>query len=149
MTNKPKIPACVIVDDEDREYLEQWQWYVSSKGYCVRAPWDPVTKKQEQIHMHRLILERKLGRPIAPGMVCDHRDGLRANNSRNNLREVTQQQNQHNQTRARGYYWNKARNKWQAYIKVNGKKIHLGYYDLEADARAAYLAAKAIYHKIP
>jgi hypothetical protein len=35
-----------------------------------------------------------------------------------------------------------------AYIKVNRKQIHLGYYDTKEEARAAYLAAKAIYHVI-
>jgi hypothetical protein len=151
MTNKPKIPTCVIVDDEDREYLEAMgKWCIHSHGYCVRnGPWDPVTKKRGNfIRMHRVVLERKLGRPIAPGMVCDHIDMKPLNCSRSNLREVTIQQNSMN-TRARGYYWSKALNKWRAYIKVNGKQIHLGYFDLEADARAAYLAAKAIYHKIP
>ena len=149
MTNKPKIPACIIVDDEDREYFEQWQWRIGSQGYCVRTRRKSDGTGPIEISMHRVVLERKLGRPVAAGMYCDHRDGDRYNQSRSNLREVTKQQNQHNRTRAKGYYWDKARNKWQAQIRINGKQINLGYYDLEHEARAAYLAAKAIYHKIP
>jgi len=145
------IPDNVIVDDEDRAFLEAMgKWYIG-KGYCRRRnPWDPVTKKQGKlILMHRVVLERKLGRPIAAGMFCDHIDGNRSNNSRSNLREVTHQQNHMNRTRAKGYCWDKAVGKWRAYIHLNGKRIHLGYFDLESDAREAYEKAKAIYHKIP
>jgi len=145
------IPDNVIVDDEDRAFLEAiGKWYVQ-KGYCTRnGPLDPITKKQgKDIRMHRVVLERKLGRPIAAGMVCDHIDGDKCNQSRSNLREVTVQQNNMNRTRAKGYYWDEARGKWRACIHLNGKKKHLGYFDLEVDAREAYLTAKAIYHKIP
>jgi len=145
------IPGNVIADDEDRAFLEAaGKWYISDQGYCVRTgPRDPVTKKAgKHIYMHRVILERKLGRPISPGMFCDHIDGNRSNNSRSNLREVTNQQNQYN-TRAKGYYWEEARGKWRARIRFNGKQIHLGYFELEADARAAYERGKATYHVIP
>jgi len=145
------IPNNVTVDDEDRAFLEAvGKWYIRDKGYCARnGPWDPVTKKRgKNIHMHRVVLERKLGRPIAAGMFCDHIDGKRSNNSRSNLREVTKQQNNMN-TRAKGYYWHKAVGKWRAYIGLNGKTIHLGYFDIEAEAREAYLSAKAKYHVIP
>jgi len=146
------IPGNVIADDEDRAFLEAaGKWYISNKGYCIRnGPWDPVTKKRgKHIFMHRVVLERKLGRPIAAGMVCDHIDGNPCNNSRSNLREVTHQQNDMNRTRAKGYYWSKAMGKWRAQIQLNGKQIHLGYFDLEEDARAAYERGKAKYHLIP
>jgi len=145
------IPDNVIVDDEDRAFLESMGKWRIDKGYCVRnGPWNPLTKKEgKKILMHRVVLERKLGRPIAAGMVCDHRDGNTYNQSRSNLREVTRQQNQHNMTRAKGYYWVEARGKWRARIGLNGKIIHLGLFDLEEDARAAYEKAKAIYHVIP
>jgi len=145
------IPGNVIVDDEDREFLESMgKWYID-RGYCMRnGPWDPVTKKAgKNIRMHRVVLERKLGRPIAPGMFCDHIDGNPSNNSRSNLREVTNQQNDMNRTRAKGYYWDKAKGKWGAYICLNGKKKHLGYFDVESEARAAYERGKAKYHVIP
>ena len=38
--------------------------------------------------------------------------------------------------------------KWHAQIKLNGKSIHLGYFDKEEDAKNAYLKAKLIYHKL-
>jgi len=145
------IPDSVIVDDCDREFLESMgKWYIN-RGYCRRRnPRDPLTKKAGKwILMHRVVLERKLGRPIAAGMFCDHIDGNPSNNSRSNLREVTHQQNAMNKTRARGYYWDKRARKWRAYIYLNGKLKTLGYFDIEADAAAAYEEAKAKYHVIP
>jgi len=44
----------------------------------------------------------------------------------------------------RGYYWNKRRNKWKAQITIESKYAHLGYYPEEADAAAAYKAAKQL-----
>ena len=37
-----------------------------------------------------------------------------------------------------GVVWNKETNKWKAYITINGKRKHLGYYDNEEDAALAY-----------
>jgi len=45
---------------------------------------------------------------------------------------------------ALGYHWNKQRNKWQAYITIESKYAHLGYYLEKADAAAAYKAAKKL-----
>ena len=78
----------------------------------------------------------------------DHINGIRHDNRLENLRLVTNQQNNFNRTKALGYTWNKRSNKWSAYIKLNGKQIPLGYYNNEEDARNAYLTAKRVYHKI-
>jgi len=78
----------------------------------------------------------------------DHIDGNRLNNSLNNLRIVNQQQNNWNQTKAKGYSWNKYNKKWVSKIRLNGKDIYLGCYDSESEAHTAYLKAKLIYHKI-
>ena len=78
----------------------------------------------------------------------DHIDGNRLNNNVLNLRIVSQQQNNWNQTNAKGYCWHKRRQQYQAYINLNNKPIHLGYFITEEEARQAYLNAKLIYHKI-
>jgi len=75
----------------------------------------------------------------------DHIDRNRTNNSISNLRPATNQQNQFN-TDAKGYYWNKRDKKWKAHIGLNGKQIHLGYFDTEQQASQAYQNAKLIYH---
>jgi len=39
-------------------------------------------------------------------------------------------------------------NKWKAQITVNGKNTYLGSFNIEEEARNAYLNAKLKYHKI-
>ena len=77
----------------------------------------------------------------------DHIDGNKINNKIKNLRAVNNQQNSFNQ-KAKGYSFYKRLKKYHASITINRKKVHLGYFDLESDARNAYLEAKKIYHKI-
>jgi hypothetical protein len=78
----------------------------------------------------------------------DHINGIKDDNRIENLRSVTNQENQWNQRKAKGYYWNKKANKYKSQIKVDGVKKYLGLYDKEEDARQAYLDAKKIYHQI-
>ena len=77
----------------------------------------------------------------------EHKYGVPLDNSIGNLRVVTKQQNTFN-TNAKGYSWNDGEQKWRAQIMLNGKNKHLGRFANEHDARAAYLAAKEIYHII-
>jgi hypothetical protein len=78
-------------------------------------------------------------------VVIDHINGVKTDNRVDNLRIVTQQKNCENR-RSKGYH--KIGKKWRAQIKVNKKKHHLGYFDTEQEAHAAYLDAKAIHHII-
>jgi hypothetical protein len=103
-------------------------------------------KKQYNIKVHRLGWYLHYGE--LPKNQIDHIDGNRSNNKIDNLRDVTNQQNQWNQTKAKGFIWNKQRKKFQSYIRIEGKLTHLGLFDKEQDARNAYLEAKAKYHII-
>ena len=80
--------------------------------------------------------------------IVDHIDHNKMNNSIENLRIVTHQQNDFNRSNTKGYSFNKRYNKWQAKICLNGKSYSLGYYITEEDARKAYLNGKMIYHVI-
>ena len=96
--------------------------------------------------VHRIVAHVYLGLDIEnPKQIIDHIDRNTLNNNVSNLRIVTHQQNQFN-TNAKGYTWYKR--KWKAYIKLNGKKIHLGYFEKEEDASKAYKDAKLIHHII-
>ena len=77
----------------------------------------------------------------------DHINHNTTDNCIANLRNLTHQQNQFN-TKAKGYYWNKAAMKWVTRIHLNGGSIYLGHFDLEEDARNAYLEAKRVHHII-
>lgn len=103
----------------------------------------------KMIKRHRIIAYTYLGLDLEnPKQQIDHIDGNKLNNSLDNVRIVTHQQNQWNQTKAKGYYFNKASKKWKAQIKLNRKDIYLGLYNSESEAHTAYLKAKLIYHKI-
>jgi HNH endonuclease/AP2 domain len=86
----------------------------------------------------------------------DHKNGVRNDNRWHNLRETTAQENAHNQddnskkancySKHIGVSWHKQRRRWRAYIKVSGKNRHIGLFDTEKAARAAYLKAKDELH---
>jgi hypothetical protein len=100
------------------------------------------------VSQHRIIAAAFLNLDINnPKIIVDHRNRIKKDNRVENLRLVTHQQNTFN-TSAKGFYWNKQKNKWRAQIFINGKSIHLGLFVLEAEARAAYEAAKLVYHII-
>ena len=78
----------------------------------------------------------------------DHINGDKTDNRIENLRSVTHQQNMWNVSKAKGYGFHKNIKKYMAYISINRKMKHLGYYENEIDARNAYLKAKKQIHKI-
>ena len=127
-----------IVDADDYEQLAQFKWYAlkDSKNdtfYAYRQ------EKRKGILMHRQILS-------APAeMLCDHINHNGLDNRRANIRLCTNAQNQHNQrphtgcsSCYKGVCWNQNKTKWQAYIRLNNRKYHLGCFDYEIDAALAY-----------
>lgn len=98
---------------------------------------------------HRLMWVYHNG-TIDENLQIDHINGDKTDNSIENLRLVTAQENAFNRSRlnAKGYTWNKKTNKWQAQIKANNIFKYLGSFLTEQEARNAYLKAVTIYHKI-
>jgi hypothetical protein len=84
----------------------------------------------------------------------DHINGDGLDNRLCNLREVTRQQNiqnhrkppKHNTSGFLGVSYFKAGKKFSAHINLDGKKIHLGYFDEPDVAHQAYLTAKIKLH---
>lgn len=105
-----------------------------------------------QYFAHRLAVLHVTG--SWPTAHVDHRSGEPSDNRWTNLRDVSPSVNAQNQRRAHkgsvsrflGVYWRKDRKKWQATITVNGQKTHLGLFEREEDAGAAYLEAKRRLH---
>lgn len=78
----------------------------------------------------------------------DHEDRDCANNSANNLRPATHNQNMHNRclnsdntSGLKGVSWHVRVERWAANIRINTKKKHLGYFDTPEAAHAAYVKA--------
>ena len=96
-------------------------------------------------YCHRITAIAFLDFDINSKLDIDHIDRNKQNNNVSNLRILTHQKNMFNQN-AKGCCFSKYR--WQAYIKLNQKKIHLGWFKTENEAHNAYLEAKAKYHII-
>lgn len=143
-----------FVDDEDFEELAIHKWSAYRDGHTVYATRNLYYSdgRHTTEKMHRLVLARKLGRPIIRGMYSDHVNGNGLDNRRDNLREVTCAQNQRNcrqhannsRSRFLGVSLQKNCGKWLSYIRVDKKLVRLGYYTSEleaAQAREAYIEA--------
>lgn len=86
LSNRPGLFA--IVSNEDEVLVSPYRWYLSNNGYVVaRVQQDG---KLLLLYLHRLALQAK------PGQICDHMSGDKLDNTRENLRFVTPQQNVRN-----------------------------------------------------
>ena len=96
--------------------------------------------------MHRFLLS------AASGMDVDHANGNTLDNRRCNLRACTHAENLRNLQgrtkggRTKGVWFDAQRNKYQAYISVNGKRIHLGRFVRQEDAIEAHNRAVLALH---
>lgn len=88
-----------------------------------------------------------------PDGEVDHVNRDKAYNPRANLRVCSHIENIRNQgkraagkNRLKGAYYHKRIGRWQATICANYRQIHLGYFDEEAAAHAAYCAASVEHH---
>jgi hypothetical protein len=143
-----KCRSIVRGKETKKETWKALSFFRHNKGYqqCVIT----VEGKKKSFLKHRLMyLSQNPSWDILDGSQdnsIDHINRTKTDNSVDNLRLVTQRQNQYNRDNTKGYYWNKGRKVFQGQIVVNGKKKFLGSFEKEEDARAAYLAAKEIYH---
>jgi len=130
--------AFALVDDADYDWLMQYKWRLNSKGYAIRSYY--VHYQEIVLCMHRVIMDAQ------PGQIVDHIDGNRLNNTRANLRFVTRQQNlqyRHVFANSKTGYKGVSRrnNRWHARIGLDGRVIHLGYYESPEFAAQIYDAA--------
>ena len=91
-------------------------------------------------NIHILVGESFIPNPFNKKCI-DHIDNNKLNNNVNNLRYATIKENSMNRklnsntsSNYKGISYNKKNNKWIAYIRINGKLKHLGYFDNIDDA---------------
>lgn len=85
------------------------------------------------------------------GYWIDHEDRIKAHNWITNLRLATPTQNQQNKAGSgqysKGVTWrDRIEKPWQAKIRVNGDRLHLGSFATEEEAAQAYRDACIKYH---
>jgi hypothetical protein len=120
--------------------VSQYKWHMNHYGYIVSS------RKNQKIWLHRLLLN-------APNdMQVDHKDRNPLNNTDENLRLCTAQENainrstqSNNTSGSTGIVWHTKANKWCARIKYNGKEIHLGLFDNYEDALSQRICAEQQY----
>ena len=146
------------VSVEDYSFLNQFHWHFSKRGYaCARI-------NNKLLLMHRLILQRILDHEITPKEQCDHINHNRIDNTRENLRLVSNQQNCFNCGKAKRKCSSKYKgvclsiqryqrkdgsvveySKWVAYIKKDRKRLHIGCFKTEKEAAKAYNAKAVLF----
>ena len=125
-----------IISKKDFKRVSQYTWYVDSNGYVAGY----IDGKR--IYLHRFIME------VSDRHVqVDHRDGIKFNNRRSNLRKCSNGENQMNTRGVKGYIVN-SNGTFSAKIVYEKKVTNLGTYKNEDFARIAYvLEARKIFGK--
>ena len=132
-----------IVDDDVYEELNQQKWCVhlmkrDGKAYATRL-----------LRLHHAIVG------IPPkGYVVDHINGDGLDNRRENLRIISiqdntrwQKVNKNNTSGYRGVSFHKAKQRCDASIRANKRKVHLGRYKTAEEAARAYDKAAKEHYK--
>lgn len=136
----------ILVDDEDFDWLNQKKWSLN-RGYAAYeiSKGGRNNRIRHLVRMHRIILEHH-GFNLE-GIEIDHRNLNRLDNQKSNLRVATHNQNQWNVKKRKnntsGYKGvlvmkNYISKPFVAYINVNNKRIHLGYFSNIKDAALSY-----------
>ena len=127
------------IDLEDYVKVKDIRWCENIDGYIVNG---------RGVCLHRIVTN------CPKGLYVDHigGDDTVNDNRKSNLRITTNSQNLMNRSLQKnntsgvvGVSWNKRSSKWEAYIKVNQKQIHLGRYAIKEDAINARKMAERKY----
>lgn len=153
-----------LVDDEDFEYLNQFNWHIykkkNSKTYYAQRT-ETVSGKNKRVVMHRVIMGLDFNDP----RIVDHINHLGWDNRRSNVRICTVSENARNKQKNKdcssaykGVYlhktkrFNKTKNifivyyYWCAKIEKENKKINIGNFKTEKAAALAYnIKAKELF----
>ena len=128
-----------IFDLEDYNLIKDYRWSIGTDGYLYS--YNSNTGKK--ISLHRLIMNPP------KDMIVDHINRTPQDNRKSNLRICSFAENsrnlsisKRNNTGTIGVGWSNQKNKWLARIMINGKAMHLGYFDTKEEAIEARLKAE-------
>jgi hypothetical protein len=138
-----------LIDERD-DVVASSRWTQSSGYPCRAVPRRSVGRRggrsrQVLVYLHRLLMGAGGDQEV------DHANRRRHDCRRSNLRFCTPLQNSRNKRSPlntsgyHGVYWAKSERKWKAAIRVDGVKVHLGYFTSIEEAARKYDQA-AVHH---
>jgi hypothetical protein len=109
-----------------------------------RSGYKRIRINNRQYLLHRILWVLRNNKDIPNGMEIDHINGIKSNNSLDNLRIVSREENQQNRKCHRrgkllGTTYLKRKKSWQAQINIEGKTKYLGCFKTEQEAHQAYI----------
>lgn len=138
------------IDDIDVD-LTEFSWYAAfqrtygDNGAYMAQRGVRINGRQVTQLLHRVIMGRILNKKLERYEQVDHKDLNTLNNCRSNLRLATPLQNSHNRGKRKdnrsgykGVGWRSDKQQFQSRIRVNGKLLHLGYFDDPIPAARIY-----------
>lgn len=138
-----------MVDDDDFEYLNQFDWYAKKVGSTYYATRQDLKYKSKSAFMHRMVM----GCTFGDGKIIDHIDMDGLNCQRINLRLCTKSQNAFN---AKPYgkwgykgikcYNTKSGTRWAVNILISRKYKTFGGFKTIEEAALAYNDLAKKYH---
>jgi AP2 domain len=126
-----------LIDDDDADLVLPHYWHARRNKQQVYAQTNVRTPgRKTTMQMHRLIMGFPAGQ-------IDHRDLNGLNNQRSNLRVTDNAINSQNRrgygiSPYKGVIYIRHLDKWQANIRINGKRRALGCYSTQEEAALAY-----------
>lgn len=148
--NIARVKSAFEYDAETGEIIRTLSYGNAQRGQIFRSD---VSVSVFGIHIRPARLAWLLHHGDWPpnGYWIDHINGIKADNRIVNLRLATPTQNQQNKagsgTYPKGVTWRDRKEKpWQAKIRINGVRIHLGSFADMEDAAEAYRQAAIKYH---
>lgn len=151
-------PALIDADDLHKVHTVGFACGLFWTGTIGSVTWRAAKKNHTAYVVASLggLLELRLHRVVMDAsaiQIIDHIDHDGLNNQRGNLRFVTPEQNSSNRvkktpttSRFKGVAKHNQTGLWEAYIRVQRTKKHLGLFVTETDAAAAYnVAAREVF----
>ena len=132
----------VLIDSEDLETLSAYRWYATPLGRN-QTRYARARINGERVWMHRFLML------ALPSEEIDHINGNGLDNRKANLRRCSHKENCQNNHRRlskygyRGIAFNGVN--YRAYIKVDGKNLHLGTAPTPEEAAKLYDSAAKNY----
>jgi hypothetical protein len=128
-----------IIDLDDVDRATAFNWHAKGSGHYVYAVAQNGESRQS---LHRLIADAPADKDV------DHINGNTLDNRKCNLRVCEHGENMRNRRQdpevtatRKGCWFDRRTQRWWAQIVRGGKRIRLGSYHTEEEAKAAYQAA--------